>query len=98
LLNAKVDNSGNGIYDSLGLGSYGKILDIYNRFDYGFAGGFEVYPVKGLLIGARINYSLSQLYKQPEQGQQPGTGFSSIDAKNNVIQIYAGWRFGKKKK
>jgi hypothetical protein len=90
LLNAKADSS-NAI---AGLPpSYQKILDLYNRFDYGFAGGIELHPVGGLLIGARINISLTKLYKDAENGQT--TSFSNIDLKNNVFQLSVGWRFGK---
>jgi len=90
LLNAKADSSN----DIAGLpGSYKKILDIYNRLDYGFAGGIEIHPVGGLLIGARVNISLSKLYKDAQSSQS--NSFSGIDLKNNVFQLSAGWRFGK---
>lgn len=90
LINVKVNNSN-------GAGSvnpYGPILSYYNRFDYGFAGGVEVHPISGLLIGARTNISLGKLYKTVQNGQPPS--FSSIDAKNNVFQLSVGWRFGKR--
>lgn len=90
LLNAKVDSS-NGT--STGNPQADKIMDFYNRFDYGIGGGIEIHPVGGLLIGARMNISLGQLYKDAQSGQMPS--FSSIDIKNNVFQIFAGWRFGK---
>jgi Outer membrane protein beta-barrel domain len=90
LLNAKADSS-NAI---AGLpGSYQKILDIYNRIDYGFAGGVEIHPVGGLLIGGRLNVSLSDLYKDAQTSQSGS--FSGINLKNNVFQVFAGWRFGK---
>jgi hypothetical protein len=88
LINAKADSntsnssSGNGI------------MDLYNRFDYGFAGGVEIHPIKNLLIGARLNISLGNLYKEPKPGQQPSF-IPSVDVKNNVLQLFAGWRFGK---
>jgi hypothetical protein len=90
LLNAKADSSN----QIAGLpGSYQKILDIYNRLDYGFAGGVEIHPVGGLLIGARVNVSLSKLYKDVQSDQT--NSFSGINLKNNVFQLFAGWRFGK---
>ena len=90
LLNAKVDSSNN----SAGSGSpYGKAMDYYNRVDYGYAAGVEVHPIKGLLIGARVNISLGKLYKEAQSGQIPS--FSSVDIKNNVFQLFTGWRFGK---
>ena len=92
LLNAKVDSS-NG-----GSGSSGNsILDLYNKFDYGYGGGVEVHPVSGLLIGARVNISLGNLYKDIAS-TTPGTSPSyvpKVDIKNNVFQVFAGWTFGK---
>ena len=91
LLNAKADSttaSGN-------MGAYSNILDLYNRFEFGVGGGVEVHPYSGLLIGARMNVSLGNLYQNPPSGStQPGF-VPSVDVKNNLIQLYAGWRFGK---
>ena len=50
----------------------------------------------GLLIGARYNVSLAKVYKDLQSFQQPS--FTSEDAKNNVVQLYAGWRFGSAQK
>jgi opacity protein-like surface antigen len=72
---------------------YGKIMDLYNRFDYGYALGVEIHPVAGLIIGARYNVSLAKVYKDLQSLQKPS--FTSEDAKNNVVQISVGWRFGK---
>ncbi len=91
LLNAKVDSSTNGGAAN----PYSALLNYYNRFDYGFAGGIEIHPVSGLLVGGRVNISLGKLYKSAESGQAPS--FSDVDAKNNVFQLFAGWRFGKLK-
>jgi hypothetical protein len=85
LLNAKVDsaNGNNG----------GSLFDYFNRFDYGLAGGAEVSPVSGLFIGARINVSFNSVNKEaPPGGNWPGF-IPRLDAKNNVLQLYAGWRF-----
>jgi hypothetical protein len=89
LVNAKADSSTSGTSSS-----GNKIMDMYNRFDYGFGGGIEIHPVKGLLIGARMNISLGNLYKEPQPGQQPSF-IPAVDVKNNVFQVFAGWRFGK---
>ena len=89
LLNAKADSSTNG--SSSGAG----IMDMYNRFDYGYGGGIEIHPVSGLLIGARVNISLGDVYKQPDPGQRPSF-IPNIDVKNNVFQVFAGWAFGQK--
>lgn len=92
LLNAKVDSTATG---GTGNASADKIMDLYNRFDYGYGGGVEIHPIKGLLIGARVNISLGSLYQQtPQQGQQPSF-IPKVDVKNNLFQFYAGWRFGK---
>lgn len=90
LLNAKADSSAR-IADSSVL-PFANLLDSYNRFDYGLAGGFEIHPVGGLLIGARLNISLGKLYKKALSGQSPG--LSDINIKNNLLQLFAGWRFG----
>ncbi len=91
LLNAEADSSSAGGTE----GTYAKVLDYYNKIDYGLAAGAEVHPFKGLLIGARYNISLNNLYKDAVQGSNPSfipTG-SSIDFKSNVVQLFAGWRF-----
>lgn len=96
LINAKADSTNTGGSS----GPYSSIMSYYNKFDYGFAAGAEIHPVAGLLIGARYNISLGKLYKDIESGQMPS--FTAADAKNNVVQIFAGWTFGnnssKKKK
>jgi hypothetical protein len=94
LINAKADSS-----TSSGSSSpYGEIMDFYNKFDYGFAGGIEIHPFKGLLVGARYNISLGNLYKDPSSyemnGGQPPSFIPAVDVKNNVLQIFAGWIFG----
>ena len=69
------------------------IMNLFNRIDYGYAVGVEIHPVAGLIIGARYNVSLAKVYKDLQSLQKPS--FTSEDAKNNVIQISVGWRFGK---
>lgn len=90
LLNAKADSSGT----SSGNPQVDKIMNLYNRFDYGAAGGIEIYPIQNLLIGARLNISFGKLYKEPTEPQstQPNF-FPSVDAKNNVVQLFLGFRF-----
>lgn len=89
LLSASVDSTA-----STGNPSADKLLNLYNRMDYGFAGGVEVHPIHALLVGARLNVSLGKLYKQPVEGQTYSF-IPDFDAKNNVLQIYAGYKFGK---
>jgi len=52
------------------------------------------------LIGARINISLGGLYKDftnPTPGTTPSF-VPKVDVKNNVFQVFAGWKFGGNKK
>jgi hypothetical protein len=77
--------------------SYSNMLSYYNRFDYGLAGGVEIHPIKGLLIGGRYNLSLGNIYKNIENSP-PGTVPSfipSVNVKNNVLNIYVGYHFVK---
>lgn len=48
-------------------GKDSNVTDLTNRFDYGFAGGAEVFSVKGLLAGVRYNSGLGKLYKHYEE-------------------------------
>lgn len=91
LLNSKLTKGGK---DS-------TVTDLMNRLDYGFAGGVEVYPFKGLLLGGRYNLGLGKLYKHYED-QFSNTNPKPFplpfdpqktDFKNGVIQLYVGYRF-----
>lgn len=93
LISAQADSTKNTGGQS---GTYSNIMNLYNRIDYGYALGAEVHPVMGLIIGARYNVSLANVYKDIQSMQAPS--FTSEDAKNNVVQIFAGWRFGGNKK
>jgi Opacity protein and related surface antigens len=87
LLNAKKSSGGK---DS-------AITDLMNRFDYGFAGGVEVYPFKGLIIGARYNLGLGKMYKQYEQTSTTPYPLpfdpSTTNLKNGILQLFLGYRF-----
>ena len=84
LLNANVDSTGSGS---------GSLFDYFKRFDYGLAGGIEIFPFKGFFIGGRMNISLNNVNEEaPLGGSWPGF-IPRVDAKNNVVQIYTGWRF-----
>jgi hypothetical protein len=94
MISAKVDTGGT----KTGIASIDNMLSYYNRFDYGFGGGIEVHPFMGLIVGARYNISLSQLYKTPDYSQISNGGsvpsFSpDLNLKNNVVQLYLGWQF-----
>jgi hypothetical protein len=90
LLNAKADSSK---APSTGNAQADKLIDLMNRFDYGAAGGIEIHPFKGLLVGARMNISFGNLYKDPATITTQQNFFPDVDAKNNVVQIFAGYRF-----
>lgn len=75
--------------DSTGSGSNGSLFNYLNRFDYGLVAGGEVSPIGGFFIGARINISLNNISKG---GSSPNY-IPGVDAKSNVTQVYAGWRF-----
>lgn len=93
LLNAKADSS----KPASGSNPYGPMMDYFNRFDYGAAAGIEIYPIKNLLIGARFNISFGNLYKDFASGGtgsgEPPSFLPKVDAKNNVVMIFAGVRF-----
>lgn len=75
---------------------YEEIMDYYNKIDYGFAGGLEVHPLGGLLVGARINLSFADLYKDMEDMTTPPPSFiPEVNVKSNVVNLYVGWHFGK---
>ena len=93
LLNAKADSNKTTSSNN----PYGALEDYYNRFDYGAAAGFEIHPVLGLLIGARYNISFGDLYKNisnPTPGTTPSF-IPKVNGRNNVVNIFIGWRFGK---
>src|SRR5664279_5484484 len=94
LLSAKADSS----YQSTGNASIDQALNYYNRVDFGFSGGLEVRPFMGIIVGARYNLSLTNLYKIPDVNstQTPPSFIPStndINFKNNMVQIYVGYRF-----
>jgi hypothetical protein len=91
LVSANVDSSNNA---NTGNAYANGIMDFYNRIDYGYALGAEVHPVMGLIVGVRYNVSLAKVYKDIQSFQKPS--FTSEDAKNNVVQVSVGWRFGTK--
>ena len=96
LLNAKADSSNS---TSASGNPYGKMMDYYNRFDYGYGGGIEIHPVSGLLIGARVNISLGKLYDINSYSSTSSPSFiPKVDVKNNLFQVFAGWQFGGDKK
>ncbi len=79
LLNAAVDSTGSGS---------GNLEDYFKKFDYGLAAGLEISPFAGLFIGGRINISFNDV---SVGGIRPNF-VPDIEAKNNVVQLYVGWR------
>lgn len=74
-----------------------QVTDYLNRIDYGFAGGLEVYPIAGLIIGGRYNVSLGNIYKQYSTGTPSYSPFpfnpSDVKGKNAVVQFFIGYKF-----
>lgn len=91
LISAQVDSAGTSANST-----ENKMMDLMNRIDYGYAVGAEIHPFKGIVIGVRYNVSLAKLYKDIQSFQMPS--FTTEDAKNNVIFLSVGWRFGSTKK
>ncbi|MFT3675132.1 MAG: porin family protein [Chitinophagaceae bacterium] len=71
------------------------LKQLTNRIDYGAAGGVEIYPFKGLIIGGRYNMSFGDVYKStstPGSGD-PVSGMFDIKSRNGVISIFLGYQF-----
>lgn len=92
LINAKADSSG-----TQSGTQYGSVADYYNRIDYGAAGGLEITPTKGFIVGGRYNISFAKTQKDPSDfpiGPLPGfIPPPGTDFKNNVVQVYVGYKF-----
>jgi len=75
------------------------VTSYMNRIDYGFAGGIEVYPFKGLVLGGRYNVSLGNIYNTSSFSTTPTTPYplpfnpDDIKGKNAVVQFFVGYRF-----
>jgi Outer membrane protein beta-barrel domain len=94
LLSAQADSN----KISTGNASADAALNYYNRIDFGFSGGVEVRPFMGVLVGARYNLSITNLYKIPDvNSTQTPPSFvpssSDLNFKNNLVQVYVGYRF-----
>ena len=101
LMNAHADSANK---SNTGItGPLNSALSYYNRFSYSLGGGVEVHPFKGILVGARMNVSLTDLYKVPDvtnvtalTTMQTSPSFvPEVNIKSNLFQIYVGWKFGK---
>jgi hypothetical protein len=90
LLAAKADS---GQTMNTGVTSANQLVSYYNRLQYGYGGGVEIHPYSGLLIGARYNISLNNLYNFSYSGGTTPSFAPNLNLKNNILQIFAGWRF-----
>ncbi|RYG30284.1 MAG: PorT family protein [Chitinophagaceae bacterium] len=72
-------------------------MDYYNKLNYGAAGGVEIKPIAGLIIGGRYNAFFGSLNEQVSSGTTPGLpAFIPKDGKklkNGLIQLYIGYQF-----
>src|SRR5580704_4624588 len=82
LLAAKADS---GQMMNTGNASANQLLSYYNRFQYGYGGGVEIHPYSGLLIGARYNISLNNLYNFSYTGGTTPPFATNINLKNNIL-------------
>jgi opacity protein-like surface antigen len=73
------------------------ITGLMNRFDYGFVGGVEVYPFKGIIVGGRYNLGLGKLHKHYESAATNPYPLpfnpETTDYKNSLFQFFVGYRF-----
>jgi hypothetical protein len=95
LLNAKTDSGAAQSKED-------EMVKYMNRIDYGAAAGVEIYPFKGLIVGARYNVSLGSLYKKyTEEASGSPTPmplplpFNPADfkGKNAIVQFFIGYQF-----
>lgn len=72
------------------------VTKYYKKLDFGFGVGAETHPIGGLVIGARLNYSLGNLvdYINDPNNFSKNNFIPKINVKNNLFQIYTGWMFG----
>jgi hypothetical protein len=95
LLSAKSDSN----KVTTGYAPADEAINYYNRLDFGFSGGVEVRPFMGIIVGARYNFSVTDLYKLPSTNSSSQTppsflpSTSNLNFKNNLIQVYVGYRF-----
>jgi opacity protein-like surface antigen len=98
LMNANADSASKSSGGSSN--SINGAMSFYNRFSYSLGGGVELHPFKGILVGARMNFSLTNLYKVPDPTTinttitTPPSFIPEVNIKSNLLQIYVGWRFG----
>ena len=73
-----------------------KAMDYYNKLNYGVAGGIEIKPIAGLIIGGRYNAFFGSLNEQAAAGATGVPSFIPSDGKklkNGLLQLYVGYQF-----
>lgn len=73
-----------------------NMTEITNRIDYGAAGGIEIYPLKGLIIGGRYSMSFGNVYKPSAVEpwpDEPGAARYELKSKSGVVSLFMGYRF-----
>ncbi|MEP7323322.1 MAG: porin family protein [Saprospiraceae bacterium] len=72
-----------------------KISDYFKKLDFGFGIGAETHPLSGLVLGARLNYSLGNLvdYVNDSDNFSKENFIPKVNVKNNLFQVYVGWLF-----
>jgi hypothetical protein len=93
LLNAKADTTSTQSSSDPYANAMTNITKYQNRVSMGATAGFEIYPYKGILIGARYNVSFGDMFKTPTSSTTPAPSFLSVNAKNNLVQFFLGYRF-----
>lgn len=71
-------------------------MDYFNKINYGAAGGLEVRPVAGLIIGSRYNMFFGSLNEQMSSAGSGLPSFIPTDGKklkNGLLQFYIGYQF-----
>jgi len=92
LVNAKADS----VSSSSRPATAKSAMDYFNKINYGAAGGVEIRPVAGLIVGGRYNVFFGGLN---EQLASAGTGMPSFiptdgkKLKNGLLQFYVGYQF-----
>lgn len=83
--------------DSNGPGVKGtNPISAFNRFDFGLAGGIEIYPYTGFLVGLRYNLGLTNLIKRPDNNAANFFPFyqqyNGYNVRNGVFQVFIGYQ------
>lgn len=68
-------------------------MNYFKNFNYGFAGGIEIRPVAGLLIGGRYNLFMDMLKEGQPAGYPSYIPANSSKLKSGLMQVYLGYQF-----